>query len=132
MKKKIPSKLNPSYTPGPKVPVPEQLPGMPGYSPGPKVPVEDVDASEFEYDPKEPPPAEGLQVEISSATIQQAFENTTIIGLVNALKQSVRVTREWHGHDVFDIYYHHAPEMRQVKEMLDRFGITYDDIFKEG
>ena len=35
-----------------------------------------------------------------------------------ALKQCVAVLRQWHGEEVFDIYYNHAPEMRLVREAM--------------
>jgi len=38
--------------------------------------------------------------------------------LRDALKQCVAVLRQWHGEEVFDIYYNHAPEMQAVREAL--------------
>ena len=38
-----------------------------------------------------------------------------------ALKQCIKVLREWHGHDAFEIYYDHSPEMRLVRKVLPGF-----------
>ena len=38
--------------------------------------------------------------------------------LRQALEQSVKVIEQWHGKEVFDIYYKHAPEMKLIREAL--------------
>jgi len=41
-----------------------------------------------------------------------------------ALKQCIKVLREWHGHDAFEIYYDHSPEMRLVRNVLPGFRVA--------
>ena len=48
--------------------------------------------------------------------------------LVNALIDSIRVTRQWHGPACFDIYFNRSPEMKPVREALGMFGIQYQDV----
>jgi len=45
-----------------------------------------------------------------------------------ALLQAVKVIKQWHGDEVFDIYYNHSPEMKMIREAL---GGTYDDVKDE-
>jgi len=40
--------------------------------------------------------------------------------LRKALEQCVRVVRQWHGDDVFDIYFNHSPEMKLVRDVLGK------------
>lgn len=38
--------------------------------------------------------------------------------LVKALKKSVEVIKQWHGNDVFDIYFNQSPEMESIRKAL--------------
>lgn len=38
--------------------------------------------------------------------------------LLEALIKSIRVIKQWHGADVFDIYYNNAPEMKPIREAI--------------
>ena len=40
--------------------------------------------------------------------------------LLDALKTSVNVIKDWHGAATFDIYYDHAPEMKLIRETLTK------------
>lgn len=47
--------------------------------------------------------------------------------LKKGLKQCVRVLREWHGPEAFEIYYDHSPEMAQVRKVLPGFRVKIRD-----
>ena len=36
--------------------------------------------------------------------------------LKEALSKSIEVIKQWHGDEVFDTYYNHAPEMKTIRE----------------
>lgn len=38
--------------------------------------------------------------------------------LREALIAAIRVCRDWHGPEAFDIYYNHSPEMRAVRDVV--------------
>jgi hypothetical protein len=40
--------------------------------------------------------------------------------LLEALQKSVEVIRQWHGNEVFDIYYNNAPEMKPIREAIKK------------
>jgi hypothetical protein len=40
--------------------------------------------------------------------------------LRKALEQAVRVINQWHGDDVFDLYYNHSPEMKLIRDALGK------------
>lgn len=43
--------------------------------------------------------------------------------LIEALKKAVSVIKEWHNaDDVWEIYYNNAPEMREIREALNRIS----------
>lgn len=46
--------------------------------------------------------------------------------LVSALKQAVRVIMQWHGLEVFDVYFNNAPEMKQIREVCTLHQIKKD------
>lgn len=48
--------------------------------------------------------------------------------LINALIDSVRVMRQWHGKEAFDIYFNHAPEMKSVRDTLLAYGMSFQDV----
>lgn len=48
--------------------------------------------------------------------------------MLNALLQSVRVMRQWHGFVAFDLYYHASPDMMEIRDLLDSVGMSYQDI----
>lgn len=39
------------------------------------------------------------------------------IQLYEALAQAVKVIKMFHGDEVFDIYFHHSPEMKLIREV---------------
>ena len=44
------------------------------------------------------------------------------INLAIALSQCIKLLRQWHGIECFDIYYKKSPEMKLIREL-----ISYDD-----
>lgn len=43
-----------------------------------------------------------------------------------ALKKAVEVIKQWHGEEVFDIYYNHAPEMKPIREAISQLPPAKD------
>ena len=37
-----------------------------------------------------------------------------------ALEQCVRVVKQWHGDDAFDLYFNHSPEMKLIRDVLGK------------
>lgn len=55
------------------------------------------------------------------------MQEAQIRRLTVGLRQCVRVVRQWHGEEVFETYYRHAPEMRLVREALPFEAAGIDD-----
>ena len=44
-----------------------------------------------------------------------------------ALLQAVKVIKQWHGEDVFEIYYNNAPEMEMIRNILGPYDEVKDE-----
>ena len=57
---------------------------------------------------------ENEEVEANARLIAAAPE------LLEALVKSVSVIEQWHGKEVFEIYYKHAPEMKVIRSVIEK------------
>lgn len=68
----------------------------------------------------------------NSHEIDEGFDRAIEVGLSKikrnkleeALKQCIKVLRDWHGHEAFETYYNNAPEMKLIREALPNYKVN--------
>lgn len=48
---------------------------------------------------------------------------------LEALEKAVEVIKQWHGEVAFDIYFNHSPEMKPVKDILNKHKVDAAEEF---